>query len=147
MTPQSDHSMFDFEKWSNGSSVSSRRKHHQSQHTATDCSEAAKSVSKILVDYVKRHLEEIKPPSASDINSTSPISPSGMQHPQRRKRLTPPPPHVQKSLGGMNAFQSSSPFDRALQSIGDVLQRTMTFLVDTKSVPAALLRGGSRSAL
>ena len=126
---------------SDGSSVSSRRKHHQSQHTATDCSEAAKSVSKILVDYVKRHLEEIKPPSASDINSTSPISPSGMQHPQRRKRLTPPPPHVQKSLGGMNAFQSSSPFDRALQSIGDVLQRTMTFLVDTKSVPAALLRG------
>ena len=68
-----------------------------------------------------------------------------MQNP-RRKRQLPPPPHVSmaKKAGGAQGGAIASAtnfFDRSLHSIGDVLHRTMTFLADPTSPPAALIRG------
>ena len=68
------------------SSASSRHKH--SHHTAKDYAEAARSVSKQLLDYVNRHLEEEKPspPAAQGNNAAGPGAglPGGVvQNPRR----------------------------------------------------------------
>lgn len=135
------------------SSASSRHKH--SHHTAKDYAEAARSVSKQLLDYVNRHLEEEKPspPAAQGNNAAGPGAglPGGVMQNPRRKRQPPPPPHVpmakqlaNKKAGGAQGGAIASAtnfFDRSLHSIGDVLHRTMTFLADPTSPPAALIRG------
>ena len=124
------------------SSASSRHKH--SHHTAKDYAEAARSVSKQLLEYVNRHLEEEKPPLAAANQGSNAAGPAGlaggMQHP-RRKRQPPPPPHLANQKAGGATASAANFFDRSLHSIGDVLHRTMTFLADPTSPPAALIRG------
>ena len=123
------------------SSASSRHKH--SHHTAKDYAEAARSVSKQLLEYANRHLEEGKAPPAANQGSIA-AGPAGltggMQHP-RRKRQPPPPPHIANQRAGGATTSAANFFDRSLHSIGDVLHRTMTFLADPTSPPAALIRG------
>ena len=140
---------------STASSSASSSRHKHSHHTAKDYAEAARSVSKQLLDYVNRHFEEEKPPppAAQGNTAAGPGAglPGGVMQNPRRKRQPPPPPHVpiakqlaNKKAGGAQGGAIASAtnfFDRSLHSIGDVLHRTMTFLADPTSPPAALIRG------
>jgi len=115
---------------------------HGYHHTAKDYADAAKSVAKILLDFVKRNLDpgEYGKTSTPDYNSGQ----TGL----RGRRKGPPSPENanrrQPLVPGMQSSpQSDSTIlhDKPLLQIGDVLHRTRSFLADPTSPPAALLRG------
>jgi len=116
-------------------------------HSAKDYKDAAKSVSKVLHDFVHNHFARGAKNGLSEVKQTH-MTP--MQK-KRSKQITPPP-HIQdrqrNAVPGASRRNAqspgsvtSSPTQRALLKIGDVLHRTRSFFADPHSPPAALLRG------
>ena len=106
--------------------ASPRRRHSVHSHTSQDYADAAKSVGKILWDYSRKKLVARKP--------LPPPPPPPLPPPSTRRNVM-----VHATPGSTSA--STTVHDKPLLQIGDVLQRTRTFLADTTSPPAALLRG------
>lgn len=113
-----------------------------------DYADSAKSVSKILHDYLQKHFEkESKKQPPAQLPMTSPLG--------KRKKVLSPPPHIQEKQRqavpgaskrtsvqqGSHHSSTTSPSETALLRIGDVLHRVRSFLADYNSPPAALLRG------
>ena len=129
------------EKSSEGSP--GRRSH--TSHMGEDYADAAKSVSKVLFDFVSSKL-------LSGLNqegdSGKGADDAVMGNPANRNRRGPPPPPPTAGRYGararaqdaINAKRSRDAHNLLLR-IGDVLHRTRTFLADPASPPAALLRG------
>ena len=113
----------------------------QYNHSSKDYADAAKSASKVLFEFVRNRMD-----------------------PSRVTQNTPPPPPAYGGRGrghmggrggrggrgrggrgmhipGMNPPPPVLSSDKLLAQIGEVLQRMMTFLADTTSPPAAMLRG------
>lgn len=122
---------------------SSRQNLH---HSSKDYQDASKSVSKVLYDYARKTID----PKASNNQKTR--SSSYIQHSLSAKGTStqppPPPPRNarnsrrQISVPGVSLNDDSSMIhEKPLLQIGDVLQRTRSFLADTSSPPSALLRG------
>lgn len=112
-------------------------------HTAKDYMDAAKSISKVLFDYTRK---KIDPKAGQKTGGSGGVSASSFPG----NKIPPPPPlpgrggprqrHVM--IPGMTTDDDSSlTHEKPLLQVGDVLQRTRTFLADTTSPPAALLRG------
>lgn len=113
-------------------------------HTAKDYVDAAKSVSKVLFDYTRKRI---------DRQASSNQKMRSAQTVHKGSKTPPPPPPLPLGRGarglrrqflipGMSSSDDSSvAHDKPLLQIGDVLQRTRTFLADPTSPPAALLRG------
>eukprot|EP00977_Amphora_coffeiformis_P008358 scaffold1893_cov220-Amphora_coffeaeformis.AAC.3 len=128
----------------NDPSVSPRRDpHSQYHHTARDFEDAAKSVGKVLFDFTRKKLDPEKVQSVS-----KPPQPEIVGGSRRRKGGPPPPPPVpgrgrgpRRQPRGAGGGSQGVPHEKPILQIGDVLQRTRTFLADTTSPPAALLRG------
>jgi PDZ domain len=123
--------------------VSPRRsKTSMYHHTAKDYIDAAKSISKVLFDYTRK---KIDPHTA--VSQKSRRAQTGVKG---TKTLPPPPPLPGKGARGLRrqvlvpgtstSDDSSVAHEKPLLQIGDVLQRTRTFLADPTSPPAALLR-------
>jgi PDZ domain len=120
------------------------------QHSAKDFTDSAKSVSKVLHDYVSKTMDTL---ATGDQKSqlTNFVQNNSKGTPLLTSTPPPPPPPLppargskkkQLNLPGIPVGDASSMVhDKPLQQIGDVLQRTRTFLADTMSPPAALLRG------
>jgi hypothetical protein len=119
-----------------------RQKSSVYHHTAKDYMDAARSISKVLFDFTKKR---IGPQFSTDQKARSNTGIKGAR--------VPPPPLPQGGRGGrghrrpltVQGFaapdESSVTHEKPLLQIGDVLQRTRTFLADPRSPPAALLRG------
>jgi PDZ domain len=108
-------------------------------HTAKDYADAARSVSKILLDFVKKNLDP-----ARNAKKETPDYGLGVAGPRGRKKGPPSPESPNSRLvSEMQSPQTDSTIlhDKPLLQIGDVLHRTRTFLVDPTSPPAALIRG------
>lgn len=148
-----------------GSTSSAGSRHHHHRHAdermnARECVEAAKSVSKVLADHVKRHVGgpasakwgQKKPPAGK----MPPTGPGGQHVPMskqlamRKQQAGKPGAPQASGAAAKNAaaaaaaagpLASQSPFESSLHAVGDVLHRTRTFLADPSSPPAALLRG------
>ena len=128
----------------NDPTASPRRDPHSPyHHTARDYEDAAKSVAKVLYDFTRKKLDPEKPQYPG-----RPPQPELLGGLRRRKGAPPPPPplagrgriprrHPRVGGGGGHGLAHEKP----ILQIGDVLQRTRTFLADTTSPPAALLRG------
>jgi hypothetical protein len=117
-----------------------RSAHSQYHHTAKDYADAAKSVSKILYDFVKKRMDTIQKTKQQQQQTSGPpnMSSLGRQGPRggpmgRGGRG--------RGRGRGDAGRGESVGDQLLLQIGDMLQRTRTFLADPTSPPAALLRG------
>ena len=133
---------------SDPAATSPRRNPHSTyHHTAKDYADAAKSVSKVLYDYVRKNLD---PDVVSQKSGSADLAGvDGAADGRKGKKGPPPPPmpgrRVGKRLpmapGRASNEDSSLIHEKPLLQIGDVLQRTRTFLADTTSPPAALLRG------
>lgn len=128
--------------------VPRRSLHGVHAHSAKEYGDAAKSVSKVLLDYSQRKLDP--QPVAQRTRSADFIQHSlETTGGNRRGRKIPPSPiqpqrgttSVRAVPGAAQQDGSSLGHDKPLLQIGDVLQRTRTFLTDTTSPPAALLRG------
>jgi len=121
---------------SSGAASPRRQRHSLYSHTAQDYDDAAKSVSKVLLDYTRKKVDPHQIRSLRRGSGTAGIS----QHTVDatgvglHRRGAAGPPMVAKE-------DTSTPHEKPLLQIGDVLQRTRTFLADTTSPPAALLRG------
>lgn len=108
-------------------------------HTAKDYIDAAKCISKVLFDFTKKKIvphefaisQEDVPLLKSQQSLPPPLPVWGTRGP---RRLT-------TGLVSTPRNDSSVTHDKPLLQIGDVLQRTRTFLADPTSPPAALLRG------
>jgi hypothetical protein len=121
--------------------VPDRNTHSQYHHTAKDYGDAAKSVSKVLFDFLKKRLD----PAEQLMAPLRPQEPAGrgMRGGRGRGRggrggrgmtMVPGVPDT--------ANKTDDSFgERLLLQIGDVLQRTRTFLADPTSPPAAMIRG------
>lgn len=112
-----------------------RSSHSPYHHTAKDYADAAKSVSKILFDFIKRRMDTIQ---KTKPQPSGPPTMAGRQGPRggpmgRGGRG--------RGRGRGDAGRGESVGDQLLIQIGDMLQRTRTFLADPTSPPAALLRG------
>ena len=131
------------------SPTNSRLKVSSSQRSSEDYHDAAKSVSKIIHDYVTNYFEEERKSPSPALDHSTPI-------PNRRKmKQLHPPPHVLSKQKGSNTpsifneqfnenkkdQNKSSYSESALLWIGDVLHRAQSFLTDPLSPPASLLRG------
>ena len=122
-----------------GASPSKRNPHSQYNHTAKDYEEASKSVSKVLYDYTRKKLDPLQQqPTKGKKSDFLGIDATGVRK-SRKVPLQPPVPGSRR--GKKPASDSSVTHEKPLMQIGDVLQRTRTFLADTTSPPAALLRG------
>lgn len=124
-------------------SASPRRDpHSQYHHTARDFEDAARSVGKVLFDFTRKRLDPEKTQGAS-----RPPQPEIVGGGRRRKGGPPPPPPPVPGRGrgprrhGRGAGGHGVAHEKPILQIGDILQRTRTFLADTTSPPAALLRG------
>eukprot|EP00550_Attheya_septentrionalis_P003762 CAMPEP_0198283356 /NCGR_PEP_ID=MMETSP1449-20131203/2975_1 /TAXON_ID=420275 /ORGANISM="Attheya septentrionalis, Strain CCMP2084" /LENGTH=1517 /DNA_ID=CAMNT_0043979941 /DNA_START=397 /DNA_END=4950 /DNA_ORIENTATION=- len=135
-------------------------------HTAKEYADASKSVSKIVADFVKVQLKVDPPPpqnrhtQVGKNNTQGPFMGNPNLHKRGRKYNAPPltpllGKHAAKNMAkrqqhqemlalhggppgsGTQTAYSESP----LLQIGDVLHRTIHFLADPLSPPAALLRG------
>ena len=126
--------------------ASPKRQSSMYHHSAKDYTDAAKSVSKVLFDYSRKKID----PGASSARGLTAIGSHGLL--RRTKGFPPPPPPIPGRGGARGAKRmmvpgmstdddSSLTHDKPLLQIGDVLQRTRTFMADTTSPPAALLRG------
>lgn len=118
-----------------------------SLHSLKDYADAAKSVSKILLEYMQKHFENVK--KNKDTSKTVPMNDANA----RRKKQSAPPPHIQDKQRqavpgaskrsqnkGANLHENSHA-ENAILLIGDVLHRARSFLSDHNSSPPALLRG------
>lgn len=122
-----------------------RNLHTQYHHTAKDYREAAKSVSKVLYDFVKRRMDPLEIQRARAAASQGPSGPGGRGGQMGRggrvgrggRGRGGRGPHVAPAMNANNEESG----EKLLLQIGDVLQRTRTFLADPTSPPAALLRG------
>ncbi|GAX17716.1 hypothetical protein FisN_24Hh219 [Fistulifera solaris] len=120
-----------------------RNPHSVYHHSSKDYGDAAKSVAKVILDYTRMKL-------VPKSNLPGKVK-SGFSFPDAsliKRRKGPPPPLTPTRDGkGVKRPTISSDLDSSLShekpllQIGDVLQRTRTFLADTTSPPAALLRG------
>jgi len=121
-------------------------------HYSKDYADAAKSVSKILHDYAKKHFEREPRPSKNTNQATPALN---AMHMKRKKQIAPPP-HIQnkqrqavpgaskrsvQNKGTSNATSPVSASESVLLQIGDVFHRARSFLADPASPPAAILRG------
>lgn len=122
-----------------------RNSHAQYHHTAKDYTEAAKSVAKVLFDFVKKQMDPVeirKAKAAQGPNGPGGRGGRGMpagrggRGGRGRGRGGPLVPGMPDMSGGQDDSG-----EKLLLQIGDVLQRTRTFLADPTSPPAALLRG------
>ncbi|KAL7555647.1 hypothetical protein ACA910_018320 [Epithemia clementina (nom. ined.)] len=123
----------------------SSQHHHGShlyQHTLKEYTDSAKSAAKVLLDFTRKRTNSSN--SKGNNNSSDGLT----EQPRRRKGGHPPPPPPLPGRGGLrrgkgrnNLEDSNIAHEKPLLQIGDVLQRTRTFLADTTSPPAALLRG------
>eukprot|EP00529_Nitzschia_sp_RCC80_P006273 CAMPEP_0113467582 /NCGR_PEP_ID=MMETSP0014_2-20120614/14889_1 /TAXON_ID=2857 /ORGANISM="Nitzschia sp." /LENGTH=1581 /DNA_ID=CAMNT_0000359895 /DNA_START=545 /DNA_END=5287 /DNA_ORIENTATION=- /assembly_acc=CAM_ASM_000159 len=121
-------------------------RHSQYHHSAKDYADAARSVSKVLSDFVKKRMDPIRvpPPPAGGSPSMmmgrgyrgGPMGGRGGRGRGRGGRGYGPG----ATMGHAGALDEASS-EKLLLQIGDVLQRTRTFLADPTSPPAALLRG------
>lgn len=121
-----------------------RNSHSQYQHTAKNYAEAAKSVAKVLGDFVKKQMDPVemqraKAAAAAAANSAAGRGRGGMGRGGRGGRG--------RGGRGMVMPPQDDAGEKLLLAIGDVLQRTRTFLADPTSPPAALLRGEVISCL
>jgi hypothetical protein len=111
--------------------------HH---HTAKDYVDAAKSISKVLYDFTRKKME-----MEAHVAATTSLSPldgkyNSTQLPSQlvsRNNRGPKRNVAAKPLSN----DLSGAHDTPLLQIGDVLQRTRSFLADPTSPPAAILRG------
>ena len=117
---------------------------HLYQHTLKEYTDAAKSAAKVLLDFTRKRTNS----SPNKGGNSSNPSDAPVEQPRRRKGGHPPPPPPLPGRGGLrrgkgraNLEDSNIAHEKPLLQIGDVLQRTRTFLADTTSPPAALLRG------
>jgi PDZ domain len=106
-------------------------------HIREDFVEASRSVSKVLWDFASyRLLNDIeRAPNDTLLAVTG----------NRQRRVGPPPitapgRHAGR-IRGQDVSKKGKDFHNLLVRVGDVLQRTRTFLADSTSPPAALLRG------
>jgi len=123
-----------------------RNSHAQYHHTAKDYLDAARSVSKVLLDFTKKRMDPPPKPPPQPQAMPGGRGPGGRQGPRgspmgrggrgRGRGRGPLVPGM--AATGMDTI---APHERLLLQIGDVLQRTRTFLADPTSPPAALLRG------
>lgn len=118
-----------------------------SDRSIKDLSDAARSVSKILHDYVQNHFKSANLRKA-DGYVTAQVT-------VKRKKQAASPRNIQdkqsKAVPGKSrrsldnkrhsAMSQTLPADEALLQIGDVLQRARSFLADPNSRPAVLLTG------
>jgi hypothetical protein len=117
-----------------------RKSHSVYHHFSKDYGDAAKSVAKVVLDYTRMKLvPKTNPPGK--IKTGFSLQDSGLI-----KRRKGPPPPIMPTRDGKGTkrptdLDSSLSHEKPLLQIGDVLQRTRTFLADTTSPPAALLRG------
>ena len=125
---------------------------HLRQHTLKQYSDAANSAAKVLLDFTRKRIDPNVNWNLNTPVNTNVADPTGAR---RRKGAPPPPPPPIPGRGNMkrggrrgNSMEDSSvAHEKPLLQIGDVLQRTRTFLADTTSPPAALLRGEVISVL
>jgi hypothetical protein len=117
-----------------------RSSHSQYHHTAKDYADAARSVSKILYDFVKKRMDAIQ---KTKQQQHQPPGPPNMSSPGRQGPRGGPIGRGGRGRGRGrgDAGRGESVGDQLLLQIGDMLQRTRTFLADPTSPPAALLRG------
>lgn len=113
---------------------SPREKQLHHHHDPKDYADASKSISKVLLDFMKNNVDSRD--NSEDENASSGSVPNNMI--RRGRKLAPPPPPPGTKRVGSSA--DSNP-NKPLIQIGDVLHRTYTFLADPTSPPAALLRG------
>lgn len=115
---------------------SPREKQLHHHHDAKDYADASKSISKVLLDYMKKNVDNGN--KAQDEGVSPGSVPNNMvRRPRKMPPPPPPPPAGTKRVGGSPNADPNKP----LIQIGDVLHRTYTFLADPTSPPAALLRG------
>ena len=119
-----------------------RHAHAQYQHTDKDYSDAAKSVSKVVSEFVKKKLD----PESTKRNNAPQNGPGdfgGRQGPRGSPMMARGGRGGRgRGRGGMGTnFAQQSENEKLILQIGDILQRTRTFLADPTSPPAALLRG------
>jgi PDZ domain len=131
------------EVMSNESSIAARRFNSNAhQHTAKNYSDAARSISKVLFDFTRKKLDTetfrtvnlnagVVDGKSNVVQLPSPLVGRNNRGP-RRNTWTP---------GKPSSNDLSVAHETPLLQIGDVLQRTRTFLADPTSSPAALLRG------
>mmetsp|Transcript_30098 Transcript_30098/g.70261 ORF Transcript_30098/g.70261 Transcript_30098/m.70261 type:complete len:1469 (+) Transcript_30098:143-4549(+) len=114
---------------------------HLQQHTLKEYSDSAKSAAKVLLDFTRKRID---PTGMKEKESAGDNAARG------RRGGPPPPPPPMAGRGNMRRGpaanrrgmeDSSVAHEKPLLQIGDVLQRTRTFLAATTSPPAALLRG------
>ena len=121
-------------------SVEMSTKRHAS-HSAEDYAESAKSVAKVLFDFIKLSAQSAQEDERG--NATPSFFDDGYMNSaaiiRRKKNLPPPPPLGRAMKHGASGVKSSA--SEALLRIGDVLHRTRTFLADPLSPPASMLRG------
>jgi len=115
---------------------SSPKRSSYSSQTSEDYADAARSVAKVLYDFVNPQLSDStgnpQPSPAQGIINESQFPPHIAA---ARKKKGPPQPVAPKGKGPKGAASE------ILHRIGDVLHRNMSFLADPNSPPAALLRG------
>lgn len=145
--------LFSSENGSNEDFDSSSTSRNLYNHTAQDYTDAAKSVSKILFDFVKKKLD----PSTMNYQRTRPsgiIGAGGVGSSQRTRKSQMISGNHMGSPGrggarhrpmvpGMQPSKAETPikYEKPLLQIGDILHRTRTFFSNPTSPPAALLRG------
>jgi hypothetical protein len=124
-----------------------RHAHAQYHHTAKNYREAAKSVSKVLCDFVKRRMDPVEVAKAAALASLGLGRGGAMGRGGRggRGRGGRGGRGMVPGVPGIGAAEDTG--EKLLLQIGDLLQRTRSFLADPTSPPAALLRGELISCL
>jgi len=118
------------------------------QHpSAKELSEAIEITSKVLSDFARGHPDSVdkssrssafaqnKPAARGAVSSFYPVPPGRVQG---KKAGAPPPP--KRGGRNVNKKQPKQPSDTPILRIGDALQRTRSFLVETTSTSATALR-------
>ena len=119
-------------------------KNIQGFYSAEDYRDSAKSVSKVLHDYVHSHFAKGAKASGQDSNQSMNKKRSkqiSLNHIHDRQRNAVPGASRRNPQQSIGNASSSSHTEMALLKIGDVLHRTRSFFADPNSPPAALLRG------
>lgn len=113
---------------------SPQQRHAHYRHSAKDFTDAARSVSKILHDFLNWRLAPPKAEATVNAGNT------GLNnYPTRKGKRGNPPPPPPGALGVPGKAKAMN-VHSSLFRIGDVLHRTMSFLADPTSPPAAMLR-------
>ncbi|CAJ1959593.1 unnamed protein product [Cylindrotheca closterium] len=123
--------------------ISPRRgkSHSLYHHTSKDYAEAANSVSRVLYDFAKKRMDSIQ---KNKQQAAGQAAGAGSPAPGRQGGRGMGRGGGRGGRGGRGRGDTGkveTVGDQLLLQIGDVLQRTRTFLADPTSPPAALLRG------